>query len=531
MLDLMVESGLAVKAHDYVQKGERDLHYVLAPELRGFLTRYPLASNDPVFSPELEAKHRLYHLFDRWGLASGSHLNPGASYQASTFPPTLKKELQATLGELLKKEAIVRDHDLYKVSDVAAYRECITKAYQEPLIDELFGTLAPPVGKHLRPPVRVKKIVLGDKAQERKGTAGKGKQQKGQIAVFLGHTPKKVKVWWEPGKSNNGHLIIVGAGGAGKTELIQCIATALASDQFPVLMVDFHGGMAPDGHKVHTYRISEGSPLYFNPLELHREFPDITPLRATSDFIDAVSINFPGIGIQQKDRLTEIISQSYARRGITEDPSTWSSQLPFTLVQTEILKGDDKETQSLRAYLRGIFDYSLFSGNEKISIGDVVNPQITHIDLKPLPESLRSLYADLFLRRLYYALQTKGEIPRAEKSDRERFRLFVIVDEAKLLVSERQGIRAVLNKYATEMRKFGVGLILASQMVSHFNDEILANIATKICMNAETKQQAQANGKYFEIQPKVLLHLDAGQCFLLTRDGPTELQVVPSWKR
>ena len=117
------------------------------------------------------------------------------------------------------------------------------------------------------------------------------------------------------------------------------------------------------------------------------------------------------------------------------------------------------------------------------------------------------------------------------KSDGERFRVFVVVDEAKLLVSEKQGIKAVLNKYATELRKFGVGLILASQLISHFNEEILANIAAKICMNAENDTQAKANSRYFGISDKLLTKLKQGKGILLTGDGTTELQVVPSWER
>lgn len=358
------------------------------------------------------------------------------------------------------------------------------------------------------------------------------KKQEGHLAVFLGNSPENQKVRWQPGKSNNGHLIIIGGSGAGKTELIRCIAIELVTHRFPVLMIDFHGDMSPSGSDVHTYNISEGSPYYFNPLELDPKFPEITPLGATSDFVDAISINFPGIGIQQRDRLTEIISRGYRHYGITENPQTWSSELPFAFVQTEIINSDDREIQSLRAYLRRIFDYELFCGDQKFSTSEVINSQtITHINLKPLPEGLRSLYADLFLRRLYYALQTIGEIPRENISDSEKFRLFVIVDEAKLLVSEKQGIKAVLNKYATEMRKFGVGLILASQLISHFNDEILTNVAAKICMNAETQKQAKANSRVFGITENIVRNLKQGQGFLLRDDGQTELQVVPSWER
>jgi len=353
----------------------------------------------------------------------------------------------------------------------------------------------------------------------------------GKLEVFLGYSDEGHKVCWSPGKSNNGHLIIVGGSGAGKTELIRCIGSELACHDFPVLMIDFHGDMAPSGSSVTTYDIREGSDYYFNPLELDPRFPDITPLRANSDFRDAIFINFPGLGIQQRDRLNDIIKRGYEAAGITSAHATWSTELLFENVQRDIQDSDDKTTQALRAYLSNIFDYQLFCGSIKLSVGDILDGGITHLNLKGLPENLRALYADLFLRKLYYAMQANREIPRGDISDVDRFRIFVIVDEAKLLVSEKQGVKAVLNKYASELRKFGGGLILASQLLDHFNKQLLANIAAKVCMNAETEEQARSNGKFFGVDETVLKNLEPGRGFLLTRETTTELLVVPSWDR
>ena len=171
--------------------------------------------------------------------------------------------------------------------------------------------------------------------------------------------------------------------------------------------------------------------------------------------------------------MKEIVKRAYKKAGITSDKETWSRELKFKEIEDEIKSSEDKTTQSLKAYLNDIFDYELFSDSEKISVGKILEGGITHLKLKPLPESLKSLYADLFLRKVYYSLQALGEIPRGNITDKERFRLFVIVDEAKLLVSEKQGYKAVLNKYTTELRKFGVGLILASQLIPHFTDDII----------------------------------------------------------
>jgi len=349
------------------------------------------------------------------------------------------------------------------------------------------------------------------------------------LDIFLGHAPDGRRVDWSPGRLNNGHMIILGGSGAGKTETIRCIASELAAKSMPVVLIDFHGDMAASDGEIRSYKIREGGQYYFNPLELDPEIDEITPLRATSDFVDAISINFPTLGIQQRRKIKNIIKDCYRMSGITGKTETWTRVLDFDDIEGEIMNCED---EAIPAYLEDIFDYKLFSGEEKISIPTILSGGITHINLNALPESLRYLFADLFLRRIYYTLQATGEIPRGTEDERAKFRLFVIVDEAKLLVSQKSGsktaIKAVLNKYATEMRKFGVSLILASQLIAHFNEEILANIAVKFCMRSENKKQAQENGKFFEVSEKDLLNFQPGEGILIIGSEKMNVRIVPT---
>ncbi len=351
----------------------------------------------------------------------------------------------------------------------------------------------------------------------------------GGLDIFLGHAQDGRRVNWSPGRLNNGHMIILGGSGAGKTETIRCIAAELAAQAMPVVLIDFHGDMAASTGDIRSYKIREGAEYYFNPLELDPAIDEITPLRATSDFVDAISINFPTLGIQQRRKIKNIIKDCYRMSGITGNTATWTRVLDFDDIEGEIMSCED---EAIPAYLEDIFDYKLFSGEEKISLPTILSGGITHINLNALPENLRYLFADLFLRRIYYTLQATGEIPRGTENEREKFRLFVIVDEAKLLVSQKSGsktaIKAVLNKYATEMRKFGVSLILASQLIAHFNEEILANIAVKFCMRAENKKQAQENAKFFEVSEKDLLNFRPGEGILIIGSEKMNVRIVPS---
>jgi DNA helicase HerA-like ATPase len=346
------------------------------------------------------------------------------------------------------------------------------------------------------------------------------------IEVFLGGDSS-----WKPGSLLNGHFILIGGSGAGKTETIRCIASDLDKQGYPVLMIDFHGDMACKNCNIRTYEMKEEGKYYFNPLELDPKFEEITPLRANSDFVNAIFINFPRLGIQQSGDLKEIIKKTYGEVGITKKKETWGRELDFKEIEEKIKDSKDKTTQTLKAYLNDIFDYELFSGSEKIAVGKILEGGVTHLNLRPLPEPLKFLFADLFLRKIYYSLQSLGEIPRGDITDRERFRLFVIVDEAKLLVSEKQGIKAVLNKYATELRKFGVGLILASQVITHFTDEILSNTAVKLCMKAENEVQARNNNKFFGAGENEIINLEQGEGILIIGKDKMKVKIVPTWVR
>ncbi|MEG3056366.1 MAG: helicase HerA-like domain-containing protein [Methanoculleus sp.] len=88
----------------------------------------------------------------------------------------------------------------------------------------------------------------------------------GGLDIFLGHAPDGQRVNWSPGRLNNGHMIVLGGSGAGKTETIRCIALELAAQALPVIMIDFHGDMAPDTDGIRAYKIREGGEYYFNPL-------------------------------------------------------------------------------------------------------------------------------------------------------------------------------------------------------------------------------------------------------------------------
>ena len=60
------------------------------------------------------------------------------------------------------------------------------------------------------------------------------------------------------------------------------------------------------------------------------------------------------------------------------------------------------------------------------------------------------------------------------------------------------------NKIAAESRKYGLGLILASQRILHYGDEILSNFYTKILLKTDSSDIPVANKKLRIIDKNLL---------------------------
>ena len=118
--------------------------------------------------------------------------------------------------------------------------------------------------------------------------------------------------------------------------------------------------------------------------------------------------------------------------------------------------------------------------------------------------------AETLLRKLFRVLRLRGPIPVQPADDRQRFRLFVLIDEAKILSlggGDRDRSGNILNELITEARKFGLGMILASQMSDHFSEDVRANAATWLVLKPMDVKEAKRNAPNVSVDPQDLLQL------------------------
>lgn len=116
--------------------------------------------------------------------------------------------------------------------------------------------------------------------------------------------------------------------------------------------------------------------------------------------------------------------------------------------------------------------------------------------LGPLSDPEQQMFVWTKLTQIFDEAMERGPVKGASE-----LRDVIIIDEAhKFFVDKDDNI---LNKLAKEARKFGIGLICASQSPSHFSEDFLANVGTKILLGLDQMYYDQTVRK-MKIDPKIL---------------------------
>jgi len=317
-----------------------------------------------------------------------------------------------------------------------------------------------------------------------------------ELEFYMGKTEGNKDIFWKPGELNNGFFLIAGTSGSGKTYTIKHIIEKISEQNFPILLIDFHGDMVGDLNiGINEYDVTLQSKYYFNPLKLSSKIKGEFPALVRDSFIEALGFYFPNIGISQKNLLKDLIQTVYDNNGITSDKNTWDTDFEFNEV-FEIIENNKKEYNTIFKYIRPIKDYNLFSGKKSVLIPDLFEGSHHFKLLKGIPDDCKKLYSFLLLKKIISFLKYKGSIPIKPESDLEKFRIFIFIDEAQFLLASRA--KKIVEEITSEMRKFGISIILASQSIENFNHKILKNMSTKFLMfpgdDIETRRYKQTFG-------------------------------------
>ena len=150
---------------------------------------------------------------------------------------------------------------------------------------------------------------------------------------------------------------------------------------------------------------------------------------------------------------------------------------------------------------------------------DTIIKNLSVIELLDFPtDEVKALVADLLLKKLINFLYIKGKC--------EDYWLYIIIDEAHRMMYPGSPVELLLR----ESRKYGVGIILASQRPTDFSETILANAGTIIAFQESLDKDAVFLSKQLRI-PKVnfqkLKTAGLGYYLFSSNDEAEKIQISP----
>jgi DNA phosphorothioation-dependent restriction protein DptH len=296
-------------------------------------------------------------------------------------------------------------------------------------------------------------------------------------------------ICWNPYPENgsaNPHVLIIGESGFGKTYATACLIAELTRQGLPSVVFDYGQGFTAETTpraffewtKPIEVRASQAG-IAINPLQI---FPSDQhgPLNVAQRIADTFAHVYSQIGVQQHAVLRQAVLDVLADQAISPDaPDTWEKPLPaFRAIEAKLANyantvGNSQRrlAASVAAHISTVFVFNTFRSNaDFLNWLEIVGPGRPPyiVRLSGLEHSLERVVTELLLWNMIGFIEAQGPGP---------LRCFVVLDEAHKL-SFAAG--SPVEKLLREGRKFGIGVILASQQPEDFSSVAFANTATKL---------------------------------------------------
>jgi DNA phosphorothioation-dependent restriction protein DptH len=305
-------------------------------------------------------------------------------------------------------------------------------------------------------------------------SAGPNDMSPEEVFVPLGESVDG-PVEWKPSTKGSPHLFIIGIPGQGKSWTTTRILNELGKQQVPTLVLDFHGQFAdPHGsfmRTIHPSVVDAAKGLPFSPFECNFG-NDSGGWKANSYALAEIFAYVTNMGQMQRDLIYTALQDTYKAHGFTDDEEEGMVNLDYP-TSAEVLRRIERKEQerhinNVAARCRPLLEMNLFR-----PIKDA--PDMLTSIREGLVIDLHNLYAEelqlaggaFVLRKLYRDMFHWGNA--------DRLRLAIVLDEAHRLAKD-----VTLPKLMKEGRKFGIAVIVASQGINDFHQDILSNAGTKV---------------------------------------------------
>ena len=294
-------------------------------------------------------------------------------------------------------------------------------------------------------------------------------------SIYVGRTKfLRVPFYWNSGKLVNPHVCVCGITGSGKSYFVKAFVTrANLVLGTSALILDWAGEYAE------WVRAAGGRVVSFGRDGINLlDLGGATPHHRARQVAESLEILTDLSSFPRQRRLTEeAIELAYERSGFRlHAPPPPRKKAPTLEKVWAILKKFPKRDPDAAEAARRIRVLLLSSGKSfcatTFGMGALLSGLVC-VDLHSLPtESLRSMAGLAILQFVKERMRAESYLPRGG------VRLFVVCDEAwKIASDERSDVVSIVR----EGRKYGFGLIVASQNPTDVHRSIFANAGTAVC--------------------------------------------------
>jgi type IV secretory pathway VirB4 component len=347
-----------------------------------------------------------------------------------------------------------------------------------------------------------------------------------ETGIFFGLNKTNNPVIRDVFKLSNFNGTVLASSGSGKSYFTKLLIARHILNNTKVIIIDPQGEYKRlvkkfDGEVISLNRTSK---TMINPLDLMNH--DYAEKRLS--LMDLMQVMLGELTEPQKSFIDKALTMTYQRKGITNNPETWTHSPPRLTDLLESLQvleraANNMEKMVVRSlinrlsmYVDGVFSFL----NQKTQIS--FNKNVVCFDIGDMPKQVKPVIMFLVLDFVY--LKMKRDIERK----------VLIIDEAWSLLERTEDASYVFEIVKT-CRKFNMGMLLINQEVegllqSKAGKSVLANSSYTLLMRQKASVMKLIQETFDLSHPEVnyLLTASVGEGILIMENEHSELKIISS---